>query len=77
MNPYELIMMIQQKMNQNPTFAARFNELTNELNNVPGLQQEVIKIIQITDPKKRQRAIDRLPSSVKKTVKEMFALLNS
>lgn len=77
MNPYELIMMIQQRMNQDPNFAARFNRLTNELNNIPGLQQEVLKILQINDPKKRQKAIDRLPSKVKKTVKEMFDLLNS
>lgn len=77
MNPYELIMMIQQRMNNDPTFAAKFTALTNELNNIPGLQQEVMKIAQINDDKKRQKAIDRLPSKVKNTVREMFSLLNS
>ncbi len=76
MNPYELIMLIKKRM-QDPVFAQKFNALINELNNIPGLQQEVIKIAQINDDKKRQRAIDRLPSKVKRTVNEMFQLLNS
>ena len=76
MNPYELIMLIKKRM-QDPVFAQRFNALVNELNAIPGLQQEVMRIAQINDDKKRQRAIDRLPSKVKKTVNEMFQLLNS
>lgn len=76
MTPYELIMLIQRRM-KDPVFAQRFNALVNELNTVPGLQQEVIRIAQINDDKKRQKAIDRLPSKVKKTVSEMFHLLNS
>ena len=76
LNPYELIMLIKKRM-QDPVFAQKFNALINELNNIPGLQQEVIKIAQINDDKKRQRAIDRLPSKVKRTVNEMFQLLNS
>lgn len=76
MNPYELIMLIKKRM-QDPVFAQKFNALVNELNSIPGLQQEVIKIVQINDDKKRQRAIDRLPSKVKRTVNEMFKLLNS
>ncbi|MFR5946303.1 MAG: hypothetical protein ACLUF8_02745 [Clostridium sp.] len=76
LNPYELIMLIKKRM-QDPVFAQKFNGLVNELNSIPGLQQEVIKIAQINDDKKRQRAIDRLPSKVKRTVNEMFKLLNS
>lgn len=76
LNPYELIMLIKKRM-QDPVFAQKFNGLVNELNSIPGLQQEVIKIVQINDDKKRQRAIDRLPSKVKRTVNEMFKLLNS
>ena len=76
MNPYELIMKIQQRMNSDPNFAATFTRLTNELNNIPGLQQEVMKIAQINDEKKRQKAIDKLPDRVKHTVKDMFHLLN-
>lgn len=76
MNPYEIIMMIQQKM-KNPQFAKRFNKLTGELNSVPGLQNEVMRIIQIQDSKKRQKAIDRLPSKVKKTVQEIMNLIRS
>ena len=76
LNPYELIMLIKKRM-QDPVFAQKFNALINELNNIPGLQQEVMRIVQINDDKKRQRAIERLPSKVKKTVNEMFQLLNS
>ena len=77
MNPYELIMMIQQRLNQDPNFAAKFNRLTNQLNNIPGLQQEVMRIVQINDQRKRQRAIDKLPSNVKHIVRELFDLLNN
>lgn len=76
LNPYELIMLINKRM-QDPVFAQKFNALINELNSIPGLQQEVMRIVQINDDKKRQRAIERLPSKVKKTVNEMFQLLNS
>lgn len=76
LNPYELIMLIKKRM-QDPVFAQKFNALINELNSIPGLQQEVMRIVQINDDKKRQRAIERLPSKVKKTVNEMFHLLNS
>jgi len=76
LNPYELIMLIKKRM-QDPVFAQKFNALINELNSIPGLQQEVMRIVQINDDKKRQRAIERLPSKVKKTVNEMFQLLNS
>ena len=62
---------------KNPQFAKRFNKLTGELNSVPGLQNEVMRIIQIQDSKKRQKAIDRLPSKVKKTVQEIMNLIRS
>lgn len=75
MNGYELIMTIQKKM-QNPEFANRFNNLTAEFNKVPGMQQEVMRIVQIQDEHSRQKAMDKLPSKVKKLVKEMMSLIN-
>ena len=77
MNPYELIMMVQQRMQKDPVFAQRFNTIINNLNSIPGLQQEVIKIINIKDPKKRQKAVDRLPSQAKQYVDELIKLINS
>lgn len=76
MNGYELIMKIQQKM-QDPSFAKKFNDMVTELNGIPGLQQEVMKIAQIQDEKKRQKAIDRLPDKSKKSVKEILNLINN
>lgn len=75
MNGYELIMTIQRKM-QDPAFARRFNSITEEFNNVPGMQQEVMRIVQIQDEHSRQKAMDKLPSKVKKLVKEMINLIN-
>lgn len=76
MNGYELVMKIQQKM-QDPSFAAKFNSMVTELNNIPGLQQEVMRIAQIQDEKKRQKAIDKLPDRSKKSVKEILNLINN
>ncbi|MBE6051837.1 MAG: hypothetical protein E7214_14620 [Clostridium sp.] len=76
MNGYELIMIIQNRM-KDPVFAQQFNALVNELNNIPGLQQEVMRIAQITDEKKRKKAIDRLPVRAKNIVQQIFTLLNS
>jgi hypothetical protein len=75
MNGYELIMRIQQKM-QDPVFAAKFNQLVKKLNSIPGLQQEVMRIVKIEDPKKRQKAMEKLPSGVKNSVEEMMKLLS-
>jgi len=75
MNGYELIMKIQQKM-QDPVFAAKFNKLVKELNSIPGLQQEVMRIVKIEDQKKRQKAVDKLPSGIKGSVEEMMKLLS-
>lgn len=76
MDGYQLIMRMQQKL-QDPNFMQEFNKITNELNGIPGLQQEVLKIAQIDDEKKRQKAIDKLPSKVKDAVKRMVNLINS
>lgn len=76
MNGYELIMTIQRKM-QDPDFANRFNNLTAEFNKMPGMQQEVMKIVQIPDEHSRKKAMDKLPSKVKKLVKEMMSLIDS
>ena len=77
MNPYELIMKIDRKMKQDPNFANRFNKLVAELNRTPGLQQEVMRIAQIQDEKKRKKALENLPDNIKQSVAEMFRLLNS
>jgi hypothetical protein len=76
MNPFQLIMKVQQKMQQDPSFANRFNKAVSELNNVPGLQQQVIKIAQINDETQRQQVIDRLPKDAKVAVKGILELLN-
>ena len=76
MNAYELIMKVNQKMNTDPQFAAMFNNLLQDLNRNPGLQQQIMSIAQITDEKKRQKALNQLPDNVKKSVKLMLELLN-
>lgn len=76
MNGYELVMKIKSNM-KDPVFAEKFNKLVAELNAIPGLQQEVMKIAQINDEKKRKRAIDKLPSKAKSVVQEVFKLLNT
>ena len=76
MNPYELIMKIDRKMKEDPVFANKFNRLVGELNRTPGLQQEIMRIAQIKDESKRQRALNNLPDNIKKSVVEMFKLFN-
>lgn len=75
MNGYELIMKIQQKM-QDPVFSKKFNEMVQELNQIPGLQQEVMRIAQMQNEKKRNKAIEKLPERSKKAVSEILSLLN-
>lgn len=75
MNGYQLIMRLQQKM-QDPYFAERFNILVGELNNIPGLQAKVMELMQIENEKKREKAIDKLPSKVKGIVKELLTMIN-
>ena len=76
MNPYELIMKIDKKMKEDPVFANKFNRLVGELNRTPGLQQEILRIAQIKDESKRQKALNNLPDNIKQSVAEMFKLLN-
>ena len=77
MNPYELIMKIDRKMKQDPNFAQKFNKLVAEFNRTPGLQQQVMRIGQIQDERKRKIALQNLPENIKQSVAEMFRLLNS
>lgn len=77
MNPYELIMKIDRKMKQDPNFAQKFNKLVAEFNRTPGLQQQVMRISQIQDERKRKIALQNLPENIKQSVAEMFRLLNS
>ena len=75
MNGYNLIMKLQGKM-QDPNFAARFNKLVGEFNSIPGMQEEVMRIAQIEDEKKREKALSKLPDRVKRLVRELNSLLN-
>ena len=75
MNAYDLIRKIQGRM-QDPVFAERFNRIVSEFNTIPGVQQEVMRIAQIEDEKKREKAISRLPDRAKKLVRELNSLLN-
>ena len=75
MNPYEIIMKIDQKMKTDSKFATKFNKLVGELNRKPGLQQEILRIAQIQNEAQRQKALSRLPEDVKQSVQEMFDLL--
>jgi uncharacterized protein YlxP (DUF503 family) len=77
MNPYRLIMTIQQKMQQDQEFANKFNKAVSELNNVQGLQQQVMKIAQINDENQRQQIIDKLPKDAKIAVKGILELLTN
>ena len=77
MNPYELIMKIDRKMKQDPNFAQKFNKLVAEFNRTAGLQQQVMRIAQIQDERKRKIALQNLPENIKQSVAEMFRLLNS
>lgn len=76
MNGYELIRKLQNKM-QDSNFTQKFNRLAQELNSIPGLQQEIIKIAQMTNERERQKAIKKLPDNVKKSVAELIQLLNN
>lgn len=71
MDGMEVINRIQRKLQTDPSFAKRFNFLVKELNSIPGLQQEVIRIAKIDNPRIRQKAIDQLPENVKNIVKEV------
>lgn len=76
MNPFQLIMKVQQRMQHDPDFANKFNKAMYELNSIPGLQQQVMKLAQINDDNQREQAIDRLPKDAKRSVKEILKLLS-
>ncbi|WP_026887814.1 hypothetical protein [Clostridium beijerinckii] len=76
MNPYQLIINVQQRMQQDPNFANKFNKAISELNKVPGLQQRVIQIAQISDESQREQAMEGLPKDAKRAVKKILGLLD-
>lgn len=75
MNPYQLIIKVQQKIQSDPNFANKFNGAVAKLNKVPGLQNKVLQIAQISNDVQRQRELDKLPKEVKKSVEEILKLL--
>lgn len=77
MNGYELIMKLQRRIQQDPNFANRFNKAVSDLSSIPGLQQEVLRIMQINNEVQRQKALDNLPKKAKHTVQELLQLLNN
>ena len=77
MNGYALIMKLQQKIAQDQKFADKFNKAVKDLNSIPGLKTEVLRIIQINNENARQQALNNLPKKAKATVEEILRLLNS
>ncbi len=75
MNPYELIAKVKERM-KDPNFATRFNNASNVVSSIPGLQQEIMRIAQINDQKAQDAAIERLPREAKQAVQEIINLLN-
>lgn len=75
MNPYQLIVKVQQKIQNDPNFANKFNAAVTNLNKIPGLQNKVLQIAQINNDVQRQRELDKLPKEVKKSVEEILNLL--
>ena len=75
MNPYQLIVKVQQKIQSDPNFANKFNTVVANLNKIPGLQNKVLQIAQINNDAQRQRELDKLPKEVKKSVEEILKLL--
>lgn len=74
MNNYNLIMKLKSKM-QDPRFSSKFNKLVAEFNSIPGMQQEVMRIAQIQDEKRRDKELSRLPHKVKSLVQDLLSLL--
>ena len=75
MNPYQLIVKVQQKIQSDPNFANKFNTVVANLNKIPGLQNKVLQIAQINNEAQRQRELDKLPKEVKISVEEILKLL--
>lgn len=76
MNAFDLIRKIQMKMND-PVFAAKFNNASSIINNIPGLQAEIMRIAQMNNEKEQAAAINKLPRQVRDTVQELINMLNS
>ena len=76
MNAFDLIRKIQMKMND-PVFAAKFNNASSIINNIPGLQAEIMRIAQMNNEKEQAAAINKLPRQVRETVQELINMLNS
>lgn len=74
MDLYQLMSKLQQRMND-PRFAARFNQLADELSTIPGLQAKVMQIAQIENDKKREKELEKLPPRAKSIVRELLELL--
>ena len=77
MNGYQLIMKLQRRIAQDPNFANRFNKAVADLNRIPGLQQEVLRIMQMNIEAQRQKALDSLPKQAKHTVEDLLKMLNN
>ena len=77
MNGYQLIMKLQRRISQDPNFANRFNKAVSDLNNIPGLQQEVLRIMHMNNETQRQKALDSLPKQAKHTVEDLLKMLNN
>jgi hypothetical protein len=75
MNPYQLIITVQQRMQQDPNFANKFNQAIIELNKIPGLQQKVVQIAQLNTETKRQEAMDKLPKDARNAVVKILSIL--
>ncbi|SHH70565.1 hypothetical protein SAMN02745196_01122 [Clostridium collagenovorans DSM 3089] len=76
MNILGIVMKIKEKMND-PVFAKRFKKSSQVVTSIPGLQQEVMRILQISDEKQRDAAIAKLPKEAKEAVMDIISLLNS
>lgn len=75
MDGYKMIMLLQEKM-KDPQFSQRFNLLAGDLNTIPGLQSKIMEIMQIENDKKREKALEKLPTKAKAIVKELLMMIN-
>ena len=76
MNPYQLIIKVQNKLQNDPNFANKFNAAVTNLNRIPGLQNKVLQIAQINNDAQRERELNKLPKEVRKSVEEILKLLD-
>ena len=76
MNPYQLIIKVQNKLQNDPNFANKFNAAVTNLNRIPGLQNKVLQIAQINNDVQRERELNKLPKEVRKSVEEILKLLD-